>query len=109
MTSSQEPTGRGLARERTILAWYRSGLAALVCVAVLLRNTWPVRTDGQVLALGLIGAAAIVWAIVLFTFAISGRDREAEAPARRGALGLVTAGTLLLAAVAFVVSLVSAP
>jgi hypothetical protein len=81
----------------------------MVCVAVLLRNTWPVRTGGQVLALGLIAAAAVVWAIVLLAFALSGKDREADPRARRGALGLVTAGTLLLAAVAFVVSIVSAP
>src|SRR5215472_12629376 len=62
MARSREQADKAFAGERTILAWNRSGLAAVVCIAVLLRHTWPLRGTGQDVAMGLIAAAAIAWA-----------------------------------------------
>ena len=52
----------GTARERTLLAWNRSGLSALICIAVLLRHLWPLNGTGSVVALIVIAVAAFVWA-----------------------------------------------
>ena len=57
----------GLAGERTVLAWNRSGLAVVVCVAVLLRRVWPLHGTDQEVALGLIAGAVVVWACLLYT------------------------------------------
>ena len=109
MTDVRKPTGEGLAHERTVLAWYRSGLAAVVCIGVLIRNVWPLSSGGQLLALVLAAAAAIVWAVALVALAMSGQDREDHAPARRRVLWLMTAGTVTLAAVAFVLAFFAPP
>ncbi len=50
------PAGSGLARERTVLSWNRSGLALVVCVAVLVRHLWPFETPGEYVALAAIAA-----------------------------------------------------
>jgi uncharacterized membrane protein YidH (DUF202 family) len=102
-------TDRGLARERTVLAWNRSGLAAVVCIAVLLRHVWPLHGDSLDLAVGLIAAAAILWAAVLVAVTTWGADREASALLGPRLFGLMTTGTMLLAAVAFVLAFVAAP
>jgi hypothetical protein len=103
------PTDRGLARERTVLAWNRSGLAAVVCIAVLLRHVWPLHGDGLDLAVGLIAAAAILWAAVLVAVTTSGPDQDGGALLGPRLSGLMTTGTMLLAAVAFVLAFVAAP
>jgi hypothetical protein len=92
-----------------VLAWNRSGLAAAVCIAVLLRHVWPLRGGGQTLALGLIAAAAIGWAVVLVAVTASGGDRVQRALLGPRLFGLMTAGTVLLAAVGFVLALVAPP
>ena len=109
MDRSQEPTGRGLARERTVLAWNRSGLAVVVCISVLLRHLWPLQGTGQDVALGLIAAAAIVWAVALIAFTASGANRNEHAVIGPNVFGLMTAGTVLLAAVAFVLAFFAPP
>jgi uncharacterized membrane protein YidH (DUF202 family) len=98
------PTDRGLARERTALAWNRSGLAVVVCMAVLLRHLWPIRGTGDYVAVALIGMTAVVWAVVLLVFSHA-RSRDPDVavlPAR--ALVLMTVGTLTLAAVGLVLA-----
>jgi hypothetical protein len=100
---------KGLARERTVLAWNRSGLAAAVCIAVLLRHVWPLHGGAQDLAVGLIAAAAIVWAAVLVAVTAWGGDREPGGRLGPGLFGVVTAGTVLLAAVGFVLAFVASP
>ncbi len=94
---TSRPGGRGLARERTVLSWNRSGLALVVCAAVLLRHLWPIETASELLAVAGIAVAGIVWAVglLLFTSATASRDEE-------GLLGervfrLITLATLLLA------------
>ncbi len=96
------PPEPGLAEERTVLAWNRSGLAVVVCVAVLLRHVWPLRGTDQDLALGLIAAAVVVWAVVLAVLTTSARRRDGDAPHDAHVFRLMTAATLLLALVGFV-------
>ena len=87
----------GLAFERTVLAFNRSGLAALVCVAVLLRHLWPLRDTGQRVALGLLAVAAIVWAIGVLAVS-SSSVRSARARAHTAArFKLMTTATVMLA------------
>ena len=109
MTRPRKPTDRGLARERTVLAWYRLGLAAVVCIAVLLRHAWPLHGTDQVVALALIGAAAIVWAVALLTSTRSGGKPDEDVPVGGRALWMITAGTLVLAALAFVLAVLPPP
>ena len=108
MTDPEEPGagGPGLARERTVLAWYRLGLAVAVCIAVLLRRVWPLHDTGQRVALALIAGAAIVWAVVLLVMGGPGSDRRLLPHVR---LWLMSVGTVLLAVVAFVLTVFSTP
>jgi uncharacterized membrane protein YidH (DUF202 family) len=87
----------GLARERTELAWNRSGLAVLVVVAILLRHLWPLEGARSVLAFVLIGVGAGVWAVGM-QLARRNRGGTTGSPV----LGLsvcrmLTVGTVLLA------------
>jgi uncharacterized membrane protein YidH (DUF202 family) len=98
------PRGRGLARERTVLSWNRSGLALVVCIAVLLRHLWPIETAGELVAVAGIAVAGIVWAVglLLFTSATAGRDEEGLFGER--VFGLMTTATVLLALAGFVLA-----
>jgi uncharacterized membrane protein YidH (DUF202 family) len=106
---SQAPIDKGLARERTALAWNRSGLAVVVCIGVLVRNLWPIRGAGRDVAVCLIAAAAIVWSIALFAFTHSGTDRDEGALLGSRVLQLMTAGTVLLAIVGFLLTFFASP
>jgi hypothetical protein len=94
-------TDSGFARERTELAWSRSGLSVAATIAVTLRRLWPLTGDKAVLALVLIAAGAIIWVLGMQL----GRRQRLSA----GAGGAVTAstfrllmiGTLILAVAAF--------
>ncbi len=112
MTSSDEvdDSDAGLAAERTDLAWNRSGLALVVCVAVLVRHLWPLRGTDEVVALAVISAGTFVWATALH---LGGRLSR-RVRARRGVydstvLALISAGTLMLAVAGIVVSLLPNP
>jgi uncharacterized membrane protein YidH (DUF202 family) len=98
------PGGSGLARERTVLAWNRSGLALVVCIAVLLRHLWPIETTGELIALAGVAAAAIVWAVGLFVFSSSTASRDEEGLFGEKVFRLMTVGTLLLATAGFVLA-----
>jgi uncharacterized membrane protein YidH (DUF202 family) len=102
MGPTPQTSDSGLAGERTVLAWNRSGLAVVVCVAVLLRHVWPLQGTDQDLALALIAAAVVVWAVVLAALTYSTRHHEASAAHRASVFQLMTAATLLLALVGFV-------
>ena len=101
MPRPAEPKGGSLARERTALAWNRSGLAVVVCIAILLRHLWPLQGTGQYFALGGTAAAAIVWAVSLLVFSMSGADGGEREPHGTKAFGLMTLGTVMLAVVAW--------
>jgi Domain of unknown function (DUF202) len=109
MAEAHNRTDRGLARERTVLAWYRLGLAAVVCIAVLLRRVWPLHTTDQIVALGFVAGAAVLWALVLLAFAVRDRGRDAGAPMRPHVAWLITTATVTLAAVGFVLALFPPP
>jgi uncharacterized membrane protein YidH (DUF202 family) len=101
-----EPRDDGLAAERTDLAWNRSGLALVVCIAVLLRRLWPLDRTDQVVALAVMSAGTLVWAVALRL----GRVVSGEVRARRGVLGagavsMISVGTLLLALAGFVLGI----
>lgn len=102
-----DPADRGLARERTHLAWTRSGLAVLVCVSVMLRHLWPLRGTEQVVALSLIAAAGIAWGLAVLT--LTSRDGARAAWHGERTFRLVTAGTVLLAVVGFVLAFFGPP
>ncbi len=87
----------GLAPERTQLAWGRTGLALVVVVAVLARRAWTVDDAAGIVAVVLVALGALVW---LAGMRRSHRLEEEMGPhglAGKGAFGLITAGTLLLA------------
>jgi hypothetical protein len=90
-----------LFRERTALAWNRSGLAAIVCIGVLLRHIWPLHSAAQDVALGLIAAAGIIWALVLLAVMTSRGEQKGNLLLGRRVFSLMTAGTLLLAMIGF--------
>jgi len=109
MARSREQADKAFAGERTILAWNRSGLAAVVCIAVLLRHTWPLRGTGQDAPLGLIAAAAIAWAGGFLASTASNAHRGRDVVLGPTIFRLMTAGTVVLAVVAFVLGLLAAP
>jgi uncharacterized membrane protein YidH (DUF202 family) len=95
----------GVARERTELAWNRTGVALLVAAAAILRHLWPLHGDRSVVALALLAAGGTVWIVALWWI----RRVRATSPGPLGApiLGLIASGTLLLALAGLVVSLVT--
>jgi uncharacterized membrane protein YidH (DUF202 family) len=106
MNSQERPADNGLARERTTLAWNRSGLAVIVCVAVLLRRLWPIQTGYRLLALALVAVGAIAWAVAIVAIWIyeSGHPRPTSFGGRR--LAMLSASTFILAVGALVLSFV---
>ena len=106
MDPDHEPVDEGLASERTDLAWNRTGLAVVVCLAVILRRLWPLEGADKVAALGCISAGAVAWAAVLWMGrAVSvrpGSDPRLMSPHRAAA---ITVGTLALALAAFALGL----
>jgi uncharacterized membrane protein YidH (DUF202 family) len=105
MTDEGEERDSGLARERTELAWNRSGLAALVAVTVLLRRLWPLHGSKSVITFILIAVGAATYAASM-RFA----QRMRLIPDALHGLNVSTArllmlGTVVLALAGFVVGL----
>src|SRR5580698_6358069 len=109
MAGAVEATDGGLAQERMVLAWNRSGLAIAVCICVLLRHLWPLRGTDKYLALGLIAGAAVVWSAVLLLLTVSRQSKHSDRPQGGAVFTLMTAGTLILAAAGVVLAFVAAP
>jgi hypothetical protein len=103
----ENPTDKGFARERTALAWNRSGIAVIVCVAVLLRRLWPFRSGYQLLVLGLVAVGAIAWAVAIIAVWVyeSGHPRPPSFGGRR--LAMLSASTFILAIGAIVLSILA--
>lgn len=96
---------QGLVHERNDLAWNRSGLAFVVCVAVLLRHIWPLHGTDQFVALACVSAAAVAWAVALsFGRALWSRTRRATVKMSDGRALVITAGTLALALAGLIVA-----
>ena len=96
----------GLARERTELAWSRSGLAVAVTVAVTLRRLWPLTGDKSVVALVLIAVGATIWVLGMQLGRRKRLGAEAGGAVTASTFRMVCIGTLLLAVAAFVVGLI---
>jgi uncharacterized membrane protein YidH (DUF202 family) len=92
-----------LAGERTDLAWTRSAIALAVCVAVLLRRIWPLNSADHLLALGLVAAGTIAWAIaILFARRIARTTHHGREVMDARTLRFLSAGTFILGVAAFV-------
>jgi len=106
---AQRPIDKGLARERTELAWNRSGLAVAACIAVILRHSWPLHGTGEMVALVCMSAGAAVWALALSVGRAVSRNTDRErgrlSPGRAGA---ITVATLAIALAGVVLALLPA-
>jgi len=102
----EDPKNSGLARERTELAWSRSGLSVAVTVAVTLRRLWPLTGDKTVVALALIAAGSFIWVVGMQL----GRRARSVTDMNGGlatlTFRLLTIGTMILALAGFIVSLI---
>jgi uncharacterized membrane protein YidH (DUF202 family) len=101
----RDPVDHGLAPERTDLAWNRSGLAFVVCVAVLLRRIWPLQGTDQVVALACVSAAAVAWALALSIGRTLGKRTTAPRHLSPRRAAVITAGTVALAVAAVALAL----
>jgi uncharacterized membrane protein YidH (DUF202 family) len=91
-----------LARERTDLAWNRSGLAVAVTVAIALRRLWPLHGDREGITLALIAVGAVIWAVGMRLGRRLPRPDRAQGPMSESACRMLAAGTLVLAIAGFV-------
>ena len=73
-------------------------------IAVLLRHVWPLSSTAQLVALGLISAAAVGWAVALYVFTTAGAGQERGSLWRSRGFGLMTAATVLLGVAAFILA-----
>ena len=94
-----------MARERTELAWNRSGLAALVCIAVLVRRLWPLHGGDEVVALAAIASGAAVWVLALALGRTGAGGYQDRTVSGVHTFALMSAGTVILAVAAFVLGL----
>jgi uncharacterized membrane protein YidH (DUF202 family) len=103
--ATEGPTGRdsGLARERTDLAWNRSGLAVAVTVAIVLRRLWPLHGKREFIAFALIAVGAVTWVVGMRLGRRIGMSAGADGTLGESACRILTTGTLLLALAGFVV------
>jgi uncharacterized membrane protein YidH (DUF202 family) len=93
----------GLARERTELAWSRTGLAVAVTVAITLRRLWPLTGDKAAVALVLIAVGSGVW---IAGMQLGRRARllsDGSGVAATSTLRMLTIGTIILAAAGFAI------
>jgi hypothetical protein len=95
----------GLARERTDLAWNRSGLAVTVTVAIVLRRLWPLHGDRAVVALALIAIGAVTWVVGMHLGRSISSSARAGGTLGESACRMLTIGTFLLATAGFVVGI----
>jgi uncharacterized membrane protein YidH (DUF202 family) len=99
----------GLARERTALAWNRSGLALLVAVAIMLRRLWPLEGTTSVVIIMVLAVGAILWATGMLLSRRQRSDMNVTGAATRSHFQILTVGTLVLAFAGFLVGLLSIP
>lgn len=102
---TEEDIAAGLANERTMLAWNRTGLSFLA-VAGLAVKALPAEVDGVaraalVVVAGLVGTTA--WGYSYVRYRAASRGRQAGAHVHE-VLRVLTVGTGALAAVALVVA-----
>ena len=99
----------GLAPERTQLAWGRTGLAVVVAVGALGRRVYTLQGTVGVAALVLVAAGALVWLGGMRESRRLELSMEPHGTTGRHALGLVTAGTVILGAGGLLFGLLVSP
>jgi uncharacterized membrane protein YidH (DUF202 family) len=104
--AGEDTTDSGLARERTELAWSRSGLAVAVTVAVTLRRLWPLTGDKAVVGLVLIAVGAAVWVVGMQLGRRARTLNDGTGVLATSTFRMLTAGTIILALAGFVTGLV---
>ncbi len=92
-------------RDRTDLAWTRSGLAVAITVAVILRHLWPLSRDRAVLALAVVATIAVGWVVVAHLARLR-LGAVAEEGMSVSTVRTLTYGTLTLAAVGVLITFV---
>ena len=103
-----DPVDEGLTHERTDLAWNRSGLAVVACVAVLLRRIWLLRGTNQIVALVCISAGAFAWALALsLGRTVGSRTNEGRWRLSQRRATVITAGTVALGLAALALAFVA--
>jgi len=95
-----------LALERTALAWSRSGLAVVGCLAALARRFVPLETSAdRVAALVLLAFAGLSWAIALFLSRRRAGALDPRAGSQQGHLFLVAFSTVAVGLGALLIGL----
>jgi uncharacterized membrane protein YidH (DUF202 family) len=99
---------RGLAAERTQLAWGRSALSFVVCGLAVTRGIPGVTDDGRpVYGMVLVALGGVIWLAASPWRALTGRvDLR---PRAEGHLGVVAIGTTLVGIAALVIASISVP
>jgi uncharacterized membrane protein YidH (DUF202 family) len=98
------------AAQRTDLAWARSGLAVGFVVVVVLRRVAMSAQASDTVTVVLLGAGLATWSAAFWVVRRVARRKEGPQPAlKRVTPGLVTTGTVLMAAAAFVLVLLPGP
>ncbi len=113
MSGEQEPDGaqgtgshQTLALERTSLAWSRSGLAVVGCIAALARRFVPLRTSAdRVGAFVLLACAGLSWAAALFLSRRRAGSLDPRAGSQQGHLFLVAISTVAVGLGGFLIGL----
>ena len=97
---------RGLARERTELAWNRSGLAVLVAVGIMVRHLHPFDDAADVVVGCLIAAGALLWGTGMW-FARQTKASRSSPTLGQSTCLLIMIGTLVLAVAASIIGAVA--
>ena len=102
MASPMEADDDGLAPERTVMAWNRSGIAFLVAIAALGRRLWPLDRGNHGVVLITLGIAAMAFLSGLwFASRLRTRARYAGETLDAGAFKLMSSATFVLAIAGF--------
>lgn len=93
----------GLAPERTVLAWNRTGMAYLVALAAIGRRLWPLDQGNHAMILFVLAGAALAFLASLWSAArLRTRARYQGDTLDAHAFRMVSIGTLTVAVAGFV-------
>jgi uncharacterized membrane protein YidH (DUF202 family) len=100
---------RGLAAERTHLAWGRSALSFVLCGLAVARGIPGVTDDGRpVFGMLLVALGGVVWVAASPWRLLPGRDGGLR-PRRSGQLAAVAIGTSLVGTAALIIASITVP